>query len=394
MNDLDDKPIRRNGVRKERLAILGVVVLLLGAVALPQAFKKKPETPTVKVQSTKTTPAWTFRGMTLQLHSWWEGIPFEKYVREIAGGGANTICLSVAAYQENCASSSLFIEYRKVPSVRRLNKLIKLAHDLDLRVVLMPIILLENPGAGEWRGKIAPAQPDSWWEDYENYVLFYAKIADAAGAEVFMVGSELVSMEDQSLRWRQLIRKVRKVYKGRLIYSANWDHYKDIEWWGDLDLVGMTVYYDLVGDKASTMEVLLDSWKPIRKEILDWQQKKVNGMPILFTEVGWPSQVGCAKEPWNYYGSKTPDPATQAKCFEAFFKTWRNEKSIAGVFIWEWRNHPDQTGGLKDTSYILTGKPAMKVISRHFRWIGAKYDTQPAPTTATAPTATRPTGGK
>ena len=79
-------------------------------------------------------------------------------VHTVAGPstGANTICLSVAAYQENCAASSLFIEYRKVPSLARIEKLVKLAHDRGMRVILMPIILLENPGEGEWRGKIAP----------------------------------------------------------------------------------------------------------------------------------------------------------------------------------------------------------------------------------------------
>ncbi len=387
MDDFDDKPIRRDGVRKERWAILGVVVLLLGAVALPQAFKDLPlpdDGPPLKPSA-----AGELRGMTLQLHSYWEGIPFEKYVEQIAKSGANTICFSLSAYQENCAASSLFIEYRKVPSIKRLANLIKLARARGLRVVIMPIILLENPGSGEWRGKIAPTHPGKWWEDYENYILFYAKVAAEAKAEVFMIGSELVGMEDQIRQWRQLIRKVRKVYKGRLSYSANWDHYKDIEWWRDLDLVGMTVYYDLVGDKKPTMDVLIEAWKPIKKKILAWQKKKEVRLPILFTEVGWPSQEGCAKEPWNYYGSEKPDPTAQANCFEAFFRTWQNEKTVAGVLIWEWRNHPSQAGGMNDTSYIPSGKPAMQVIRRYFRSPGALPRTAPATTPATT---TKPAG--
>ena len=145
----------------------------------------------------------------------------------------------------------------------------------------------------------------------------------------------------------------------------------------------MTVYYDLVGEKKPTLEVLLEAWRPIKKEILAWREKI--GRPIVFTEVGWPSQVGCAKEPWNYYASTTPDPVTQDLCFKAFFKTWAGEKHVAGVLIWEWRNHPGQTGGLKDISYIPIGKPAMKTIQEYFR--------SPAtlPRTTTAPTAAKPT---
>ncbi len=392
MDDFDDNPIRRSNIRRERWAILGVVVLLLGAVAAPQAFRKGkyPSLPD-DGPPIKPSRAGELRGMTLQLQSYWEGNPFEKYVDEIADTGANTICFALAAFQENASSNSLFIEYRKVPSIKRLKGLINLAHKRGLRVVLMPIVLLEKPRPREWRGRINPPDPDYWWKHYENYLLFYAQVAAETKTEVFMVGSEMVDLEDQTRRWRQLIKEVKKVYKGQLSYSANWDHYEDIEWWDDLDLVGMTVYYDLVGNKKPTLDVLTESWKPIKKKILAWQRRV--GKPILFTEVGWPSQKGCAKEPWNYYGSKTPDPVTQDNCFKAFFETWKGEKSIAGVLIWEWRNHREQVGGMKDTSYVPTGKPAMKTIRKYFGSPGALPRTMPATTSApaTAPaTTTKP----
>jgi hypothetical protein len=392
MDDLDDKPVRRNGVRRERWAILGVVVLLLVAVAAPQAFRKSKHPPLPDDgPPLKPSTAGELRGMTLQLHSHWEGIPFEQYVEEIAQTGANTICLSLAAYQENATSNSLFIEYRKVPSLKRFKNLIKLAHRRGLRVVVMPIVLLENPRHREWRGRINPPDQKRWWGHYESYILFYARAAAETEAEVFMIGSELVDMEDKTRRWEQLIREVRKVYKGKLSYSANWDHYKDIKWWKELDLIGMTVYYDLVGKKEPTMEVLMESWKPIKEKILAWQRKE-GRKPILFTEVGWPNQVGCAKEPWNYYGNPDkPDPTAQANCFKAFFETWRGEKTVAGVLIWEWRNHPTKVGGMEDTSYIPTGKPAMQVIRSYFGSPGALPRTAPATTSAptTAP-ATKP----
>ena len=214
-------PIRRANIRRERLTILGVVVLLLGAVALPQAFRKNTPPPLPDDgPPLKPSQVGEMRGMTLQLHSYWEGIPFEQYVGEIARTGANTVCFSLAAYQENASSSSIFIDYRKVPSVKRMKKLIKVAHDKSLSVVMMPIVLLENPRSGEWRGKINPTNKEKWWKSYNEYILFYARIAADADAEVFIIGSELVSMEGENVRWRNLIRDVRKVYKGRLSYSA------------------------------------------------------------------------------------------------------------------------------------------------------------------------------
>ena len=386
MNDFDEPSTGRSAPATssaQRWAVLGVMALLLGSVAAPQAFRALAQRTTQPLPPPlRPSPAGEFRGISLQLHSYDLNIPFEKYVEQIAQTGANTICFSLAAYQENCASNSLFIEYRKVPSVERIAKLIKLAHDRKLRVVIMPIILLENPGAGEWRGKIDPTKRDAWWNDYESYILFYAKIAQESRAEMFLVGSELVRLEDQTKRWRRLIAKVREAYKGILCYSANWDHYEKIEWWADLDVVGMTSYHDLVGDKQPTLEVLKASWKPIKKKILAWQAKI--DRPIVFTEAGWPSQKGCAKEPWNYYGSKTPDLATQAKCFQAFFDTWRGVKAVGGVLIWEWRNHtPSPSEEVpEECSYVPTGKPAMKVIQEYFKSPGAwgrdRPDTRPA----------------
>lgn len=330
-----------------------------------------------------------FRGISLQLQSSHPEHPYEQYVREIAATGANTINLVVAAYQENCASTSIFIEARKVPTDDQLARVIALSRKLGMRIVLMPIVLLENPKAGEWRGKINPENWDDWWEDYTNYVLHYAYAAQSGKVDVYMVGSELVSTErDHVERWVSLIRQVRKIYKGRLSYSSNWDHYRPITWWKELDIVGMTTYYDLTEGKKPTVETLLANWQPIRKEILDWQAQV--GRPILFTEVGWPSQVTGAQYPWDYTRSPDqPDTAAQANCFEAFFRTWINEKAVAGFLVWEWRGHPNQPIGPKDTTYVPCGKPAMDVIRKYLQAPGAKPAVAQAPA-ASAASSTEP----
>ena len=340
------------------------------------------------------------RGFSLQLQSTGEDLSYEKLVTEIAGTGANAVCFIVAAYQENCDSTSIFVEARRTPTAERLKQLVAHARKENLRVLLMPIVLLENPRAGEWRGKINPKSWDDWWEDYDGYILHYAGIAQAAGVDVFMVGSELVSTEkDHGDRWRELVRQVRKRFKGCLSYSANWDHYRPVSWWKDLDIIGMTTYYDLTEGKEATVPRLMESWKPIRKEILEWQA--TIGRPILFTEVGWPNQTTCAQYPWDYTRSPDkPDPTAQANCFEAFFRTWVRDKPVAGFLVWEWRSHPSQAIGPQDTGYIPCGKPAMKVIEKYYQSPGPAGGPRPlvtrpdmGPTSGpatTAPAATRP----
>jgi hypothetical protein len=393
----------RRIMAKDKILILALFVLIIGvAVGIQQFEFGTPASSTSGLGGSASTklpgerpplPPFKelhvdqFRGFTLQLQDASPDCPYEKYIDEIAATGSNAICLSVAGYQENCASTSIFIDARRTPSTDRIKALIAQAHQRKLRVLLMPIVLLENPRSGEWRGKIEPRDWDDWWEDYNNYLLHYARVAQDAGVEILAVGSELISTEkDHADRWRGLIAGVRKRYKGYLIYSANWDHFRPVSWWDAVDIVGMTTYYDLTSGKQPTVERLMKSWKPIRQDVLEWQ--KTIGRPIMFTEVGWPNQVTCAQYPWDYTRSPDqPDPNAQANCFEAFFRTWIAEPSVAGYLVWEWRNYPGQVvDPKKDTGYVPCGKPAMAVIGKYYRM--PDPTTRPAAATGTAPATT------
>lgn len=352
-------------MRKDQLIVLVVFALIVGAVVGLQPFAgdKENHADPAKDAPRKATRVREFRGFSMQMHYPYH--PYEQYVEDMTRTGANTVCLVVAGYQENCSSTSIFVEGRKTPDAERLRKLIRHAREQGLCVAMMPIVLLENAREGEWRGKISPDRWDDWWQDYNDFVLHYAKLAQSAGVELFLVGSELVSTESQEGRWRDLIGQVRKVYKGRLSYSANWDHYRPIKWWDAVDIIGMTTYYDLTKGDKPTLDRLMKSWKTTKKDILEWQAK-IN-RPILFTEVGWPNQVTCAQYPWDYYRSQgKPDPQAQANCFEAFFRTWADQPQVAGFLIWEWMNHPSQEISELDTSYVPLGKPlTMKVIRKY-----------------------------
>lgn len=307
------------------------------------------------------------RGIALQLQAD-DNHPFDKYIKEIAATGANSICMVVSGMFQNCGSSSIYIDARKTPSLKRMKELINLAHEQGLKVVLMPIILPSRPREDEWRGKIDPTKDknswDDWWEDYTNYIMYWAYLAGEAKVDVFMVGSELVSVEPQTERWVKLIEQVRGAYGGLLSYSSNWDHYKPIKFWDKLDIVGMTTYYDLCGDKQPTLEVMLASWKQIKKDLLEWQAS-VN-RPILFTEVGWPNQETAAKYPWDYYrATDKPAPELQKQCFESFFKTWADEEGMAGYVVWEWRNWDMPTDPKRDTTFCPVDKPALDVIREY-----------------------------
>lgn len=370
-------------MRKDKLAIVALFLLALGGVVAVRCLTGDGTPPAPPPQ--KPVASDEYRGISLQLHSAHPRNPYDDYVEEIANTGANTINLVVHAYQENGTSNMITMRKDRGPNDERLRSIIRLAKQRGLRVMIMPVVLLDKPTEDEWRGVIKPSNWDSWWEDYYTFITHYARLSQETGVDTFAVGSELLSTEDQVARWTRLIAQVRGVYKGRLTYSSNWDNYRKVAWWDKLDLIGMTTYYDLVGDKEPSLAVMLKSWARIRTEILAWRNAKYPSHQILFTEVGWPDIVTAAKYPWDYYRSKEESPELQAMCFRSFFEAWNDQDAMAGYLVWEWRNHPEHH---KERSYVPYGRePTMKVIQEYFAK-PARVTTRPA--TAPAGVAGKP----
>jgi hypothetical protein len=285
-------------------------------------------------------------------------------LREIAELGSQSVLVSFNLYQEHAGSEHVGPHPEYTPQPDELRALLQMARALRLRVILMPKVLLSAPRGKEWRGKIKPPSWDAWFDQYRRQMVDIAEIAEETGVDVFLVGSELVTTEKFTDKWKKIIADVRGVFSGRIGYSANWDHYKNIEYWDDLDLIGLTTYYKLADEPGPSVETLVESWKPIKKKILSWQQSR--NRPILFTEVGWCSQEGAAIEAWNYYRSSKCTPAAleeQKNCYEAFIESWGGEPAVGGVIWWEWTIYP---GGQNDYNYTPRGKPAEQVLRSWF----------------------------
>ena len=220
----------------------------------------------------------------------------------------------------------------------------------------MPIVLLDAPRNNEWRGTIAPTEWEEWWESYRAMLGHFAWIAQGYGANVLSVGSELVSTEDERFvgEWRRVIREVRQVFHGQLTYSANWDHYRAVKFWDQLDLIGMNSYYKLGSDRNVQVPEIVNRWKEIQKDLLGFQQQV--GKPLLFLEVGWCSLTNAAHEPWDYTKmTEQIDLDLQKRLYEGYFQAWYDKPQLGGFMIWEWT---PGDGGPKDRGYTPEGKPA------------------------------------
>lgn len=348
-----------------RLGFISIATITCGATLV--AVGGPPHnTPTVKVGPVHVAARpEQYHGVAIQLSTGLHALAtYRPLINQVADLGADTVLLSPSGTMEHARSQGLYVDARYTPSAEALGALIDQAHAHGLRVILMPIVLLSHPRGSEWRGVIDPPDWDDWWRQYREFLAYFADIAREHRAEVLMVGSELVSTEKYSAQWQRVIKLARERFHGRLGYSANWDHYKPIQFWDRLDLIGMTSYYTLADRANPSVDEIVRRWRPVYEEITTWRKKI--GKPLVLTEVGWCSQEGAAKAPWDYYQNMHATPAgheEQRRLYEAFLKVWDHTPGLGGVIWWEWTT---SEGGSDDYSYTPRNKPAEAVLRRWF----------------------------
>ena len=227
------------------LRLAAIVCLALLSVACPAC--DGDSTPIVQSGPTPVIAPMKYRGLAVQVQSGYKPVEhFTPLFREIADMGANTVLLIAPGFMEHAESQTIFLEARKLPSPEDFKTIIRNAREADLNVILMPIILLSKPRGSEWRGVIKPPDWEDWWRQYREFIVYFCDIAREGGANVLMVGSELVSTEKQTAQWVRVIETAREnFYGGELGYSANWDHFRPVQFWDKLDIIGMTSYYTL-----------------------------------------------------------------------------------------------------------------------------------------------------
>jgi len=299
-----------------------------------------------------------FRGLVLQVQRIDSPDVYQKAIDEIVALGADTVEIVVDSRQETVASTNIYVDVRNSPTLAKLTSLIQYAKGKNLRVVLMPIVLLDKPGPTDWRGKINPENWDEWFDQYRAMVEHYATAAADGHADVFVVGSELVSTEQYKDEWLHTIRDARGIFHGLLTYSANWDHYRNIPFWNQLDLISTNSYYKLGENKDVAVAEIVSRWQKIQKDQLPWL--RMQHKPYMFTEVGWCSLENAAHEPWDYTKDTVPvDLELQKKLYEGFFQAWYGKPELGGFMIWQWTPNG---GGPRDRGYTPQGKPAASVL--------------------------------
>lgn len=234
-----------------------------------------------------------------------------------------------------------------------------------LKIMLKPHVWVRGDG---WAGEFKLETEEEWkkWEKaFDKYILTYAEIADSLDIEIFCFATEFrMVIREHPEYFPKLISKVREVYKGKLTYASNWDNYENVQFWDQLDYIGVDAYFPICDQKTPEVDNLIGLWDPVKKKLKGYADK--HNKPILFTEYGYQSIDFSASEHWNISSGSSLNMVAQRNAYEAIYKTFWDENWFAGGFLWKWYpNHPN-AGGKTNKRFTPQNKPAEKVVSQYY----------------------------
>lgn len=234
------------------------------------------------------------------------------------------------------------------------------------KIMLKPHIWVHH---GVYTGFIKMDAEKKWKileDSYRKYILFYAKLANTLNIDIFCIGVELEQfVKQRPLFWIDLIKQIRINYKGKITYAANWDEYKRVSFWNELDYIGIDAYFPLSKLKTPKVKELQKSWKTHKKEIYQLQQKF--NKPVLFTEFGYRSVDFAAKEPWiSTRNKQSVNLGAQNNALKAIYLEFWKENWFSGGFLWKWFLNYKKGGGVNNNLFTPQNKPAEKTIKTLF----------------------------
>ena len=237
----------------------------------------------------------------------------------------------------------------------------------NVKIMIKPQLWISR---GLYTGYLEPTTEEQWKileDSYEKFILEFAEIAENTKADILCIGTELEKfVAKRSSYWNGLIEKIKKIYKGELTYAANWDEFKRVPFWNQLDYIGVDAYFPLSDKKTPTVLDFEKGWKPHKQSIKNIQQKF--NKPILFTEYGYRSVDFNGKKPWESNRLKgSVNLEAQVNATQAIHNQFWKEDWFAGGFIWKWFHNHENVGGKSNNRFTPQNKPTEALIKKLYK---------------------------
>ena len=274
------------------------------------------------------------KGMTISCFGWgaaWATPLMRKAMVDVKRLGGNWISYHPYASIRDDGSLS-FSTSTKQPTVLTP---MRYAKQLGMKILLKPHIGYWRSNFS-WRGSISFQKESNWkrfFRDYKQWIVVQAKMAAKGKADLFSVGIEYQKTLHRKQDWLEIIRAVRKVYSGKLTYSANWDAYHKVPFWDKLDYIGIQAYFPLT-KKTPTTKRLRSAWHGILQKLQRFSKK--HKKPIILTELGYNRAAHTAARPWDHKEGGQGADSIKLRCVDVALSKLRKAPYIHGVFLWKW----------------------------------------------------------
>ena len=236
----------------------------------------------------------------------------------------------------------------------------------NIMVMVKPQIWISH---GAFTGDLKMTSEEDWKileQSYRSFILEYANLAQQVGAELFCIGTELEQfIVHRPDYWNTLITDIKSVYSGKLTYAANWDEYKRVPFWKQLDYIGVDAYFPVSESQTPSLEESKKGWGKWKEELRGVSERE--NRKVLFAEFGYRSVDYAGKEPWKSDGYKAPaNHEAQSNTTKALFEEIWEEEWFAGGFIWKWFIDHEKSGGLENSQFTPQNKPVEELIRAHY----------------------------
>lgn len=273
--------------------------------------------------------------------------------------GANFIILVPQGMQDTPQSENIDYMGQETLSEEELIRMIDYIHAKGARVCLKPTVNCRN---GVWRAFInffdneVPCEPKwkNWYKSHTEFQMYFARIAEKTGCEMFIPGCEMVMAQRKEEYWRGLIADLRTVYSGPISYNTDKYQEENVSWWDAVDVISSSGYYP-VNDWERQLERIRETVEKFDK-------------PFFFAECGCMSTEGSWMVPndWGLPGGINLEQ--QAAWYKKMFETAGSTEWVQGFCLWDWAAEQYTLEEAKeDRLYDIYGKPAEEVVSEFYR---------------------------
>jgi hypothetical protein len=248
------------------------------------------------------------------------------------------------------------------------------ARSLGMSALVKPHLWV---GGGAFVGTIAmsnAADWEKWFGAYRRFVIHHAIVAEASGAALFCIGTELAGTEVRASDWRRTIAAVRLATGAPLVYASNWAAgASKVGFWDGLDLIGVDFYDPLSPESAASDAELVAGVRRAAAPLA--RLAAATGKQVLFTEAGYPPAATSWTAPHDEESGRPLAPQDAARSVRAVFTALSGERWWRGVYWWK-AFSDGRDAGSGDASFNFLGRPAGDAIAAGFRRLAAEGATR------------------